>query len=86
MGRNNIKPVQVGAGLGSTTITNVGKNLVLAQQTPNLAKNPNVLKDAVSIKSFKEKHGKQQFKNYQFLEPGQGKQNRATFYKVPHLP
>lgn len=53
-GRNNItKPTNVGAGLGGTSITNVGKNLVLTQSNVS---NSHALKDALSIKSFKEKN------------------------------
>jgi hypothetical protein len=54
-GRNNIaKPTNIGTGIGGTSITNVGKNIVLAQ--PN-GKNNHALKDALSIKSFEVKKG-----------------------------
>lgn len=54
-GRNNNKPTNIGAGLGGTSITNVGKNLVINQHQTKLVPASQALKDTVSIKSFKEK-------------------------------
>ena len=54
-GRNNFSKVNnIGAGVGGTCITSVGKNLVISQQNQKCLPNSTALKDAVSIKSFKE--------------------------------
>ena len=55
VGRNNMgKPSNVGAGVGGTCITSVGKNIVLNQQNQKSMLGSVALKDAVSIKSFKD--------------------------------
>lgn len=55
VGRNNLtKPSNIGAGVGGTCITNIGKNIVLNQQNQKSIVGSIALKDAVSIKSFKD--------------------------------